>query len=78
MTTTKRRHEKALALYKERVLWPLGLRVRVKRANGKTLDTVTTSAVWYARGGAYVRVHGISGNTRLDRVTLRTAPKGGG
>lgn len=76
--STKRRHAKAYDLFRAWRDWPLGQSVTVKRANGETLETVTESAVWYARGGAYVRVHGIPGNTRLDRVTLRAAMKGGG
>lgn len=76
MTSTKRRHEKAWALYQQCRMWPVGSAVTVRRANGETLDTVTESPVWCACG-AYVRVRGIPGNTRLDRVTLKAAPKGG-
>lgn len=78
MTSTKRRHEKALALYEERKDWPSGTTVTVRRDNGKTLRTYTECSPWFDDGGSYVRVFGIPGNTRLDRVTLRAAPKGGG
>lgn len=74
--STKRRHERALALYRECRLWPLGQSVMVHRDNGETLATVTESAVWYTRGGAYVRVRGIPGNTRLARVSRRDAKEG--
>lgn len=73
MTTTKRRHEKARALYLERRLWIAGVAVTVKRANGETLETVTECRPWFDRGGAYVRVRGIPGNTRLSRVSLRVS-----
>jgi hypothetical protein len=72
--STDRRHRKAWELYKECMDWSTGTPVTVQRANGTTLKTVTESRPWFDRGGAYVRVRGIPGNTRLDRVT----PKGGG
>lgn len=79
MTTTKRRHEKARALYEACRGWPPMTPVTVKRANGLLLESVTESRAWLTpAGGAYVRVYGIPGNTRLDRVTLRTAQKGCG
>lgn len=77
-TSTKRRHEKALALYQQCRSWPPETSVTVCRDNGETLETSTACSPWFDRGGAYVRVHGIPGNTRLDRVTLRGTPKGGG
>lgn len=73
--STKRRHARALALYRKRCHWAVGTPVTVRRANGGTLVTVTSSIVWASAGGAYVRVEGIPGNTRLDRVTLR-GPRG--
>lgn len=73
--STKRRHDKAQALYEKRRHWPLGTPVTVCRANGGTLVTVTESHVFRHEGGAYVRVSGIPGNTRLDRVTRR-GPRG--
>lgn len=74
--STERRHAKAYDLYRACRDWPLGSAVRVSRSNGETLDTVTESAVWHARGGAYVRVRGIPGNTRLSRVSLRVLKEG--
>jgi hypothetical protein len=59
----------ARGLYWARMNWPVGLAVIVRRANGETLKTVTESRPWFDDGGAYVRVRGIPGNTRLDRVT---------
>lgn len=67
--STYRRHARAQALYNDRYLWPVGLAVKVRRDNGKTLKTVTIGPVMYSKGGAYVCVAGIPGNTRLDRVT---------
>jgi len=78
MTSKNQRHDKARALYEARRCWPPATPVTVKRANGETLDTITECGPFFFNGGAYVRVHGIPGNTRLDRVTLRAAPKGGG
>lgn len=71
--STDRRRVQARALYLSLRGLPAGTAVTVRRANGETLDTVTECRPWFDRGGAYVRVRGISGNTRLDRVT----PKGG-
>lgn len=69
--STDRRHLKAYHLYLDRLHWPSGMAVTVRRANGTTLKTVTESRPWFDNGGAYVRVAGIPGNTRLGRVSPR-------
>lgn len=70
MTTTARRHEKNREAV---VAWthPIGTRVDVRRANGESLTTVTESTAFLVDGAhAFIRVRGIPGNTRLDRVTV--------
>ena len=66
--STRRRHERNRALV-DTWLAPIGARVTVRRSNGETLHTITESDAWFRNGGAYIRVRGIPGNTRLARVT---------
>lgn len=47
---------------------PIGTRVTVHRANGETIKTITLCEPFSLAAGAYVRVHGIAGNTHLRRV----------
>lgn len=75
-SSTKRRHEKAKALFARWVGVTDGTPVIVRRANGETLETITESEAWYVRGGAYIRVRGIPGNTRLSRVSLADTKAG--
>lgn len=70
-SSTLRRHERNAKLVKAWRDVPTGTPVCVRRANGLLLLSVTNSRAWLATGGgAYVRVRGIPGNTRLDRVSL--------
>lgn len=75
--STKRRHKRDAALFAEWVGTPIGQRVTVARANGTTLKTITGSGPVLYDGSAMIRVEGIPGNTRLERVTLgwNPAPK---
>jgi hypothetical protein len=66
---TERRHEKNRTLVAN-WLAPIGTVVTVKRANGTTFVTATTSRAFLLDGAhAFVQAHGIPGNTRLSRVT---------
>lgn len=66
--STERRHERnriAVANWKH----PIGTRVKVTRANGRAFITWTESEAFLLDDAhALVRVRGIPGNTRLDRV----------
>lgn len=72
MTSNKRRYEADHRLF---VAWsyPPGTPVIVKRANGATLRTHTTSPAFMGEVGAYVTVEGIPGNTALRRVSIQRA-----
>ncbi len=48
---------------------PVGTRVKVRRDNGDTLETVTRSVAWVMCDSAVVMVDGISGCYALERVT---------
>jgi hypothetical protein len=52
-------------------LAPIGATVTVRRDNGESLVTVTTSDAFLVDGKhAFIRVRGIPGNVRLSRVTV--------
>lgn len=70
---TDRRHEKNRALFDAWKDVPAGRPVRVQRANGTVLDTVTEGPPYLINNAhALVRVVDIPGGTRLSRVTLLT------
>lgn len=73
--STKRRHKRNKTLVEQWRGWPEGLRVTVKRDNGKTLKTVTTCEAFLLDGAhAMIRVEGIPGNVRLGRVAIGWNP----
>lgn len=68
--STERRHQKNREAV---VAWthPVGTRVKVRRANGRDLTTwPETTAFLVDNAHAFIRVQGIPGNTRLDRVRV--------
>jgi hypothetical protein len=66
--STQRRHEKNRAAVRA-WRYPPGTAVRVRRARGDTVLSFTASSAFLVDGcHAFVRVEGIPGNTRLDRV----------
>lgn len=76
--STHRRARRNASLMLKWANTPPGQRVTVRRANGTTLKTITTTAPYITdNGGAYIVVEGIPGNTALHRVTKGWNPTGG-
>lgn len=72
---TRRRAQRDEQLLVEWAGTVVGQRVTVARDNGAALKTIITTAPFaLPRGGAYVRVDGITGNTHLRRVSMGWNP----